>query len=105
MEAALAQVPALPGRTLILIDRSASMFTQVDRGSAVTVADQATVFGTALAGCGHAQPISCSSAPLTSRSSSLPGNPCSRSPSGSVRWATAMRRPPYASATTARTGS
>ena len=49
MEAALAQVPALPGRTLILIDRSASMFTQVDRGSAVTVADQATVFGTALA--------------------------------------------------------
>src|SRR5258708_20984936 len=49
MEAALAQVPALPGRTLILIDRSASMFTQVDRGSAVTVADQTTVFGTTLA--------------------------------------------------------
>lgn len=28
-------------RTLILIDRSASMFTQVDRGSTVTVAGQA----------------------------------------------------------------
>jgi hypothetical protein len=49
LQAALANVPSLSGRTLILIDRSASMFTQVTRGSAVTVADQAMVFGTALA--------------------------------------------------------
>lgn len=49
MEAALANVPELPGRTLVLVDRSASMFTQVDKGSTVTVADQATVFGAALA--------------------------------------------------------
>jgi hypothetical protein len=49
MEASLANVPSLPGRTLIVIDRSVSMFTQVARGSAVTVADRAAVFGTALA--------------------------------------------------------
>jgi hypothetical protein len=47
--AALALVPALTGRTLILVDRSASMFTQVARGSAATVADQAAVFGACLA--------------------------------------------------------
>jgi hypothetical protein len=45
----LANVPSLPGGTLILIDRSVSMFTQVARGSAVTVADRAAVFGTAVA--------------------------------------------------------
>ncbi len=49
LPASLATVPTLPGRTLILIDRSISMFTQVSRGSAVTVADRAAVFGTALA--------------------------------------------------------
>jgi hypothetical protein len=49
MQATLTNVPSLPGQTLILIDRSASMFTQVARGSAVTLADRATVFGTALA--------------------------------------------------------
>ncbi len=49
LPASLAGVPSLPGRTLILIDRSVSMFTQVARGSAVTVADQAALFGTALA--------------------------------------------------------
>jgi hypothetical protein len=48
-DAALALVPALTGRTLILIDRSASMFTQIARGSAATVADQAAVFGACLA--------------------------------------------------------
>jgi len=48
-DAALARVPVLAGRTLILIDRSASMFTQSARGSAVTVADQAAVFGACLA--------------------------------------------------------
>jgi hypothetical protein len=47
--AALALVPALAGRTLILVDRSASMFTQIARGSVATVADQAAVFGACLA--------------------------------------------------------
>ncbi|MFI0372087.1 TROVE domain-containing protein [Actinomadura sp. 1N219] len=46
---ALNRVPALPGRTLILVDRSASMFTQVTRDSSVTVADQAAAFGAAIA--------------------------------------------------------
>lgn len=49
LQISLANVPALPGRTLILIDRSVSMFTQVTRGSAVTIADRAAVFGAALA--------------------------------------------------------
>jgi hypothetical protein len=48
-DAALQLVPALDGRTLILVDRSASMFTQIARGSAATVADQAAVFGACLA--------------------------------------------------------
>jgi hypothetical protein len=48
-DAALAQVPVLTGRTLILVDRSASMFTQIMKGSAATVADQAAVFGACLA--------------------------------------------------------
>jgi hypothetical protein len=45
----LTNVPVLPGRTLILIDRSDSMFTQVTRGRAMTVADRAAMFGTVLA--------------------------------------------------------
>ena len=48
-DAALTLVPVLTGRTLILVDRSASMFTQTARGSAATVADQASVFGACLA--------------------------------------------------------
>ncbi len=48
LDASLANVPSLPGRTLILIDRSASMW-MCDRRSAVTFADQAAVFGCALA--------------------------------------------------------
>jgi hypothetical protein len=48
-DAALALVPVLTGRTLVLVDRSASMFTQVARGSAATVADLAAVFGSCLA--------------------------------------------------------
>jgi hypothetical protein len=48
-DTALTLVPVLPGRTLILVDRSASMFTQIARGSAATVADQAAVFGAGLA--------------------------------------------------------
>lgn len=49
LQTSLTNVPSLPGRTLILVDRSVSMFTQVARCSAVTVADRAAVFGTALA--------------------------------------------------------
>jgi hypothetical protein len=48
-DAAVALVPSLTGRTLILVDRSGSMFTQIARGSAATVADQAAVFGACLA--------------------------------------------------------
>ncbi|MGW1776002.1 TROVE domain-containing protein [Streptomyces sp. NPDC002104] len=46
----LANVPALPGRTLILVDRSDSMFYDtVSERSTLTRADAAAVFGTALA--------------------------------------------------------
>ncbi|MFC0626110.1 TROVE domain-containing protein [Kribbella deserti] len=46
----LAAVPALPGRTLVLVDRSGSMFhDQLSRKSELTRADAAAVFGTALA--------------------------------------------------------
>ncbi|MGW1811560.1 TROVE domain-containing protein [Streptomyces sp. NPDC002078] len=46
----LANVPALPGRTLVLVDRSGSMFwTQSQDRSGLTRADAAAVFGTALA--------------------------------------------------------
>ncbi|MET9449767.1 TROVE domain-containing protein [Streptomyces cinerochromogenes] len=46
----LADVPSLPGRTLILVDRSDSMFWDtVSERSQLTRADAAAVFGTALA--------------------------------------------------------
>jgi len=46
----LANVPALPGRTLILVDRSDSMFWDtVSERSRLTRADAAAVFGAALA--------------------------------------------------------
>ncbi|MFF8377879.1 TROVE domain-containing protein [Streptomyces sp. NPDC015661] len=46
----LANVPTLPGRTLILVDRSDSMFWDtVSERSKLTRADAAAVFGTALA--------------------------------------------------------
>ncbi|MFG2883114.1 TROVE domain-containing protein [Streptomyces sp. NPDC048297] len=46
----LANVPALPGRTLVLVDRSGSMFwSQVSERSQLNRADAAAVFGTALA--------------------------------------------------------
>ncbi|QKW05815.1 TROVE domain-containing protein [Streptomyces sp. NA04227] len=46
----LANVPALPGRTLILVDRSGSMFwSRLSERSDLTRADGAAVFGTALA--------------------------------------------------------
>lgn len=45
----LASVPALKGRTLILVDRSGSMFGTVSEKSGLTNADAAALFGTALA--------------------------------------------------------
>ncbi|MGV9356399.1 TROVE domain-containing protein [Streptomyces misionensis] len=46
----LGNVPALPGRTLVLVDRSGSMFwSQSGDGSGLTRADAAAVFGTAVA--------------------------------------------------------
>ncbi|MGW0607064.1 TROVE domain-containing protein [Streptomyces sp. NPDC002640] len=46
----LADVPALPGRTLVLVDRSGSMFySRVSDRSELTRADAAAVFGTAVA--------------------------------------------------------
>ncbi|MGW3987712.1 TROVE domain-containing protein [Streptomyces sp. NPDC004830] len=46
----LANVPALSGRTLVLVDRSGSMFwSRLSDRSALTWADAAAVFGTALA--------------------------------------------------------
>ncbi|MFI9805425.1 TROVE domain-containing protein [Streptomyces sp. NPDC052301] len=46
----LANVPALPGRTLVLVDRSGSMFwAQSSDRSQLTRADAAAIFGTALA--------------------------------------------------------
>ncbi|MGV9350519.1 TROVE domain-containing protein [Streptomyces spiralis] len=46
----LANVPALPGRTLVLVDRSGSMFwSQVSERSQLNRADAAAIFGTALA--------------------------------------------------------
>ncbi|MFK4148985.1 TROVE domain-containing protein [Streptomyces sp. NPDC004065] len=46
----LANVPSLPGRTLVLVDRSGSMFhARMSDRSELTRADAAAVFGTALA--------------------------------------------------------
>lgn len=45
----LANVPALSGRTLILVDRSGSMFGPVSQKSGLNRADSAAVFGSALA--------------------------------------------------------
>lgn len=45
----LAHVPALPGRTLILVDRSNSMGAPVSTKSQMSRADAAALFGTALA--------------------------------------------------------
>ncbi|WP_171108921.1 MULTISPECIES: TROVE domain-containing protein [Streptomyces] len=47
---ALANVPALPGRTLVLVDRSGSMFySRLSDRSELNRADAAAIFGTALA--------------------------------------------------------
>ncbi|MEV5510172.1 TROVE domain-containing protein [Streptomyces orinoci] len=45
----LANVPALPGRTLILIDRSGSMWSPLSDRSQLNRADAAAIFGTAVA--------------------------------------------------------
>lgn len=45
----LSNVPSLKGRTLILVDRSGSMFCTVSERSELTFADTAALFGTALA--------------------------------------------------------
>lgn len=45
----LSNVPALSGRTLILVDRSGSMFWSNDKSMDLTLADQAAIFGSALA--------------------------------------------------------
>ncbi|WP_329091971.1 hypothetical protein OG979_00665 [Actinomadura citrea] len=49
IDAAGEAVPGPPGRTLVLVDRSASMFAPVNDDAAITAADQAAVFGAALA--------------------------------------------------------
>lgn len=45
----LANVPALPGRTLVLVDRSGSMWSPLSGRSELNRADAAAVFGTAVA--------------------------------------------------------
>lgn len=45
----LGNVPALPGRTLILVDRSGSMWSPMSDRSELNRADAAAIFGTALA--------------------------------------------------------
>lgn len=55
LNASVANVPELKGRTLVLVDRSGSMFDQVSEKSGLNRADTAAVFGTALAQrCEHA---------------------------------------------------
>ncbi|MFE3202215.1 TROVE domain-containing protein [Embleya sp. NPDC059237] len=53
LRASLANVPALPGRTLVLVDQSPSMFPGYPFSTAntsdITLADQAKLFGSALA--------------------------------------------------------
>ncbi|MEO3785930.1 TROVE domain-containing protein [Actinocorallia sp. B10E7] len=49
LDVSLANVPSLKGRTLILVDRSGSMFYNNSARSQLTYADTAAVFGTALA--------------------------------------------------------
>jgi hypothetical protein len=45
----LANVPSLPGRTLVLVDRSGSMFGGISERTQLNRADSAAVFGTAVA--------------------------------------------------------
>lgn len=49
LSASLANVPELPGRTLVLVDRSGSMFGRMSERSELTNADAAAIFGSAVA--------------------------------------------------------
>lgn len=49
LEASLSNVPSLSGRTLILVDRSGSMFGHHYSDKELTMADKAAIFGSALA--------------------------------------------------------
>lgn len=49
LTASLDNVPELPGRTLVLVDRSGSMFGRMSSRSELTSADAAAVFGSAVA--------------------------------------------------------
>jgi hypothetical protein len=49
LTASLANLPELPGRTLVLVDRSGSMFGRMSGRSELDFADSAAIFGTALA--------------------------------------------------------
>jgi hypothetical protein len=49
LTASLANVPELPGRSLVLVDRSGSMFGRMSKRSELTSADAAAVFGSAVA--------------------------------------------------------
>lgn len=49
LEASLSNVPSLTGRTLILVDRSGSMFQHHRSDTELTMADKAAIFGSALA--------------------------------------------------------
>lgn len=49
LQASLANVPSLSGNTLILVDRSGSMTWSRDKNMDLTFADQAAIFGSALA--------------------------------------------------------
>lgn len=49
LNASLSNVPSLKGRTLILVDRSGSMFQHHRTDSELTMADKAAIFGSALA--------------------------------------------------------
>lgn len=49
LDASLSNVPALSGKTLILVDRSGSMFGTPDKSTGLSWADAAAIFGTALA--------------------------------------------------------
>lgn len=48
LTASVANVPELPGRTLILVDRSGSMFNAMSQKTELTRADAAAVYGSAL---------------------------------------------------------
>ncbi|MFE3104240.1 LAGLIDADG family homing endonuclease [Nocardia tengchongensis] len=65
LDAAVSNIPALPGRTLILIDTSGSMHAGFSKDGTLMRWDAATIFGLALARrCAHAEVISYSNSGL-----------------------------------------